>query len=396
MKIPQSEMGKRYQENEDLLKRMNRGLEKKIANKEQEIKQIDELYDKRVIAAKAEGEKEYAQGLERNSERLASESHAIEEKIQNYNEQLKKAQDRVEKEEVMIKGAHRERLDNLKNQMEENFQDTYLSAQEARRDVQSSTMDATKEIAAKSKMEKMAVESNSQYEINALSSEFNQKTADNERVFREKLGHDLKLHNDEVENQKRELKRTLDVNADKNMRLTNEKERVNKEQLLFQDKHQQEMLKQKEADFKVRYERMVKEHDDILKRLSDSLNADVKKMVSQTSSEKQKIEDKTSDPFYRVDKLNPTMTEDLEMVTVSLPVSHYEKENVHLSAQGRNIKITLSRKYSDSINGENGIIDKSTRSELYSKEFNARDLLNPRNITQNYQDGVLTFKIKKA
>ncbi len=389
-------MATRLKDNEDLLKRMNNGLERKIKSKEQEIKQIDALYDKKVEVAKEEGEKDYLQGLERNQARIVGESNLFEEKIQGYNEQLKKARDTVTKEEEMLKGGHREKLDGLKAQLEENFQDQYLNTLNTQHEIQSSTQDSVKEIASKAKLEKMTTESNAQYEINALSAEFNQKATNNERDFRSKLENDVRAHKAEVSRQQDELKKLMTMDAEKNKRLSDEKNRVNKDQLLFQDKHQQEMLRQREADFKVRYEKMVKEHNDILKDLSTSFTADVKKMVDQTSTEKKLISDKTSDPFYRVDKLNPTMKEELKEVMISLPIAEYEKENVHLSAQGRNIKITLSRKYSDSIASAEGGIDRSTRSELFSKEFNSVDLLSPKDITQSYQDGILTFKINKA
>lgn len=396
MKIPNSEMATRLKDNEDLLKRMNHGLERKIKSKEQEIKQIDELYDKKVEIAKEEGEKDYLQGLERNQKRIVGESNVFEEKIQGYNEQLKKARETVTKEEEALKGGHRAKLDELKIQLEDNFQDQYLNTLSSQQEIQSTTTDSVKEIASKAKLEKMTTESNAQYEINALSAELNQKAANNEKDFRNTLDNDVRAHKAEVTRQKDELKKLMDIDAEKNKRLSDEKNRVNKDQLSFQDKHQQEMLRQREADFKTRYEKIVKEHNEILKNLSTSFSADVKKMVEQTSTEKKQIDDKTNDPFYRVDKLNPTMKEELNEVMVSLPVAEYEKENVHLSAQGRNIKVTLSRKYTDSIASPEGGIDRSTRSELFSKEFNVADLLSPKDIVQNYQDGILTFKIKKA
>lgn len=396
MKIPNSEMATRLKDNEDLLKRMNHGLERKIKSKEQEIKQIDSLYDRKVLAAKEEGEKDYLQGLERNQKRIVDESNVFEEKIQGYNEQLKKARETVSKEEEMLKGEHQTKLSALKSQLEDNFQDQYLNTLNSQQEIQSSTQDAVKEIASKAKLEKMTTESNAQYEINALSADLNQKASNNEKDFRNKLENDVRAHKAEVSRQQDELKKLMTMDAEKNKRLSDEKNRVNKDQLTFQDKHQQEMLRQREADFKIRYEKMVKEHDEILKHLSESFSADVKKMVEKTSTDKRRIEDKTNDPFYRVDKLNPTMKEGPSEVLVSLPVAEYEKENVHLSAQGRNIKITLSRKYTDSISAPEGGIDRSTRSELFSKEFNAIDLLSPKDIAQNYENGVLTFKIKKA
>jgi HSP20 family molecular chaperone IbpA len=90
------------------------------------------------------------------------------------------------------------------------------------------------------------------------------------------------------------------------------------------------------------------------------------------------------------------MIESEKEVLVSIPITEYEKENVFLSTQGRQIKMTLSRKYSDASMALDGSKNKSTRSELFSKEFTTKDLLDHRDIQRNYIDGILTFKIKKA
>lgn len=396
MKVPNSEQMTRFQEQEDLYKRMNKSIERKIANKEQEIKNVGVLYDKKIEEAKGEGEKEFIQSLDRNQQRILGESNNIEEKILGYQDQLKKTRETVEREELNLKGSHKDKVKAVKDQLEENFQAEFFDLQADREHIQSSTRDAVKELATKSKSEKMQMESNAQFQINALSSEFNQKAADSERDFRTKLDVDVRLHNAEVSQQKDELKKLMSGDMEKNKRLSSEQNRVNKEQLDFQEKHQQDMLSQREKDFKVRYDKIVTEYNSILKDLSDKLDIDIKKIVEKTASDKKIIESRSSDPFYNVDKLNPKLVEDEKSVTVSVPVAEYEKENIHLSAQGRLIKMTLSRKYNDTLNGEDGSINRSTRSELYSKELKTRDLLNSNNVTQSYRDGVLTFKIFKA
>ena len=396
MKVGNSEQAQVFKDNEDLLKRMNKGLDRKIAAKESEIKKVDALYDKKIELAKIDGEEEFVSSLDRNQQRIVSESNQFEEKIKGYQDRLKKARETVTLEETTVKEGHKTKLDDMKIQNEENYQDQFASTQENTREIQSATQNAVKDIAAKSNAEKSLLESNSNYSINALSSDLNAKSTNIERDFKEKLNHDVKVHNAEVALQRDQLKNTMLVEADKNKRLTDEKMRVNNEQLTFQDKHQADMLKQREADFKVRYANMVKEHDSILKDITSRLEADVKKMTESTSSEKKKIEDKNSDPFYRVNTLNPKLTEDLKQVVISLPIAEYEKENVHLSTQGRLIKMTLSRKYNDNLTAEDGSVNKSTRSELFSKELKTTDILSPKDIVQSYENGVLTFKINKA
>lgn len=396
MKVGTSAEALAFKENEDLYKRMNKSIERKIETKQQEIKNLDTLYDKKIEMARIDGEDQYIQSLERNNQRMVSDSGVYEEKIKGYQDKLKQVQDTVAKEEINLKTTEKQKLADLKSQLEENFEEQYSNTQENQRAIAESTQAVVKEITAKSKSEKTILEGNAQYEINALASGFNQKAADSERDFRTKLDSDVRIHNAEVNTQKEELKKLMTMDMEKNKRLSNELNRVNHDQLSFQELHQKDMLAQREKDFKVRYENMVKEHDTILKTLSAKFEADAQRVTASTSTDKKILGDKSTDPFYRVDKLNPKLTEDLKTVTVSVPVAEYEKENIHLSTQGRSVKITLSRKYTDSLNGEDGSINRSTRSELFSKELNTVDLLSPKNITQNYSDGILTFKINKA
>lgn len=396
MKVATGDQAVAFKENEDLYKRMNKSIEKKIGAKEQEIKNLDTLYDKKVAMARLQGEDEYMQSLDRNNQRMVSDSGVYEEKIKGYQDKLKNVQETVAREEHNLKTTEKQKLTELKTQLEENFEEQYSNTQMNQREIADSTQAAVKELTARSKAEKTLMEGNAQFEINALSSEFNQKAANNEKDFRSKLDSDVRMHNAELNMQKDELKKLMTMDLEKNKRLSNEQKRVNMDELTFQEKHQKDMLMQREKDFKVRYENMVKEHDSILKNLTEKFEIDAKRVTHSTSTDKKILDNRTEDPFYRVDKLNPKMEQDLKTVTVSIPVAEYEKENIHLSTQGRSIKITLSRKYSDSLNAEDGSTNRSTRSELFSKEFNTTDLLSAKDIKQSYESGVLTFKINKA
>ena len=394
MKITPAET--KLQENEDLYKRLNKSIEKKIVSKEKELKDIDKIYDQRKVQANQSGEEEFAQSVGRNQQRIISESAVFEEKIQNYKDKLKETQDSVAREEAVLKMNGKEKNEAIKLQMHDNHEETFANARANQEQVQSDTRNLINEIANKSKIDKTTMEGNAQYEMNALSTEINQKALNNEKNYRSKLEDDVRLHTVEVNRQKDELKKMMINDAERNKRLADEKNRVATAQLTFQDKHQQNMMTQKDQDFKIRYEKMSQDHTEILKTLSEKFEADVRKVVEKTSSEKKTIEEKSSDPFYRVETLKPKMVEDQKDVTVSINVPEYEKENVILSAQGRSIKIAVARKFSDIVTGDDGSLNRATKSELYSREFNAKDLLNPREITQTYADGVLTYKIKKA
>ena len=396
MKVGTGDQAIAFKENEDLYKRMNKSIAKKIESKEKEIQNLDSLYDKKIAQARIEGEDQLIQSLDRNQQRMISESGVFEDKIKSYQDKLKKVQDTVAKEELTLKTTEKQKQEDLKTQLEENFQDQYATTQENQRAIADATQASVKEIATNSKAEKILLEGNAQYEINTLANEFNNKSANSEKEFRSKLDNDIRVHTAEINTQQEQLKKLMTMDAEKNKRLSNELSRVNKGQLDYQETHQKDMLSQRDKDFKIRYENMVKEHDTVLKNLTAKFEEDAKRIATTTSTDKKILSSRAEDPFYRVDKLNPTLVEDLKTVTVSVPVAEYEKENVLLSTQGRSIKITLSRKYTDSLNADDGSLNKSTRSELFSKELPTTALLSPKNITQSFEDGVLTFKINKA
>lgn len=396
MKVGSGDQAATLKENEDVYKRINKNIEKKIILKEKEIKTIDDMYEKKIAQTHFEGEDQFSQALDRNNQRILSESSVFEEKIKSYQDRLKKVQDTVTKEEVTLQTTSNEKLKEMKNQKEASFQEQYFAIQDNQSAIINENQASVRDNETRSRNEKILLENNASYEINALTADLNTKSANNEKNFRSTLDNDVRLHMAEVNTQKQELKKLMTIDAEKNNRLSNEVKIANKGQLDFQEAHQKDMLTQRDNDFKIRYTNMVKEHNSILDNLSAKFEEDARKIKFTTSEDKKILDSRSDDSFYRVSTINPKLSEDQKTVTVHIPVAEYEKENINISTRGRSIKITLSRKYTDSLNADDGSLNKTTRSELFSKELATNDLLSSKDITQSYKDGILSFKIKKA
>ena len=396
MKVGSGDQAATLKENEDVYKRINKNIEKKIILKEKEIKTIDDMYEKKIAQTHFEGEDQFSQALERNNQRILSESSVFEEKIKSYQDRLKKVQDTVTKEEVTLQTTSNEKLKEMKNQKEASFQEQYFAIQDNQSAIINENQASVRDNETRSRNEKILLENNASYEINALTADLNTKSANNEKNFRSTLDNDVRLHMAEVNTQKQELKKLMTIDVEKNNRLSNEVKIANKGQLDFQEAHQKDMLTQRDNDFKIRYTNMVKEHNSILDNLSAKFEEDARKIKFTTSEDKKILDSRSDDSFYRVSTINPKLSDDQKTVTVHIPVAEYEKENINISTRGRSIKITLSRKYTDSLNADDGSLNKTTRSELFSKELATNDLLSSKDITQSYKDGILSFKIKKA
>ena len=91
------------------------------------------------------------------------------------------------------------------------------------------------------------------------------------------------------------------------------------------------------------------------------------------------------------------MKTDEKHVFISLPVPEHEKETVALYAQDRDINLTLSRRYQDETRDAlTGIENKIGRSEMLTEKFKVEAIVDSKNITKKWDQGILTFTLPKA
>ena len=379
----------------DYSKELDKRLQNRALKQEQEIENIKKINEKRIDDIKNEGDVSYINTIKRNDDLLVDASKDYEEKLNNYKERLDKTQNAISLEENALKRDHSEKIKNQKDQFQNNIKEQFQNASDNQQSIQNQTQNSMATVSNNERAQINHLELTAHSKANAISSEYNQKEITSERDYRAALLEGLKNHQADVNLQRDELQKNLDTTAEKNKRLETEKVKAQTAELNYLDNHQKDILAQKQIDFGVRYENLVKEHESLISELKAHFAADVKKMVEQNSSQKRVIANKNDDQFYRIEKLNPNISEGLKEYQVSLTVPEHEKENVHLSIHGRNIKMTLTRQYTDSFEEKDGSIDKSNRNELFSKEFPCKDLLNQKQVVQKYEDGVLTFKIQK-
>ncbi len=379
----------------DYTRKLDNKIRYQNSSKEAELENLKIINDKQIEDVKKVGEEKYIAGIKKNETRLASAAKDYEEKLNNYKNNLEKTQKTIALEENLLKENHSAEMQNARGQFLNNINEQYKSATEEQEAIHRENIRNVQATADKTRTEKSHLEFNAHKEIMATTNELNQKGLANERNFSATLSENSISHENQLRQQKEEFKNISDKNLEKNKRIENQKAQVQQQDLNFLENHQRDLIKQKQADFKVRYEKLIAEHENILNELKNHLSSDVKKMLEQTSTQKKVLANKVEDQFYRIQTINPTILDGEKNYFVSLKIPEHEKENVHLSVRDRNIKMTLSRKFSDILESDDGSTNKNTRNELFSREFDSKDLLNSKGITQKYENGTLTFKIAK-
>ena len=160
-----------------------RALEEKRRNqnvaKEAEIDKLKDIYNQKIATANEVGEERYVNALKKNDDRLLGATKDYEEKLNSYKENLAHTQKSIAQEEMALKNEHEEKMSNSRTQNINNIHDQYNNARESQDAVESQIKNTVQLIADKSRAEKNHLERNAQTEINALSSEFNQKEIKN-------------------------------------------------------------------------------------------------------------------------------------------------------------------------------------------------------------------------
>lgn len=382
-------------QSKEYLAKLNSGLKDRITVKEREIESLNNLYAKKIDNQKEVNEDQYLATLDQHQQKLAAVAQDYETKLKDYQANLEKTKNKLGEEENNLKTSNQIALHNAKLNNEERFGDIYRSFEENQTQMQFNGNNKLRLLDDQTKNELSRIKTKSEYEVSKLEHAQNLDLSKRQNEFEIKTDGLLKDQNNQLRTQDDQFKENFKKQNIEQTRLQDEKTRIYSDRMAYMDKFHQNLMIQKDSDFKTKYQNIVKEHEEILANIQTKFNEEVRHLQNSTAKEKANITNKSDDDFYRIKTLTPRISDLGHEVLIELPTPEHEWENVHLSVQGRNIKMTVGRKYSDEATDDLGNRNKSSRSELFSREFTVNDLLNPKKLTQKYEDGIVKFKIAK-
>lgn len=373
----------------------NKKLEGLKRHQQQEESKLKTLFDakfkdtkkvgeEQVYAAKLQGQDDYTQ------------------EILTQEERLKEIQENYQK--------HSQKIDDEKNSLSMNFarqrEDT-IKNQQLRLDELSTTV-GDKMLSMNDSLgtELTNLNSDKEYNIKKANAEvkhaLNQKYSSNERFLKNEdtrfKDMRLKMERDntstlflEKSGNEKELAKIKQDGLMKKAQLKNIFERE------FKDAKNQhdEVLKAEQKAFTQKFTVLKKEHEDFFKHITDKNGAEIQTLIENQSKAKAALNNRSDDPFYNPSVLDPKVEDKIDHYQIKMKVPEYEERNVILSGHNRQIKITHGRTAESKVTLPDGSTNKSNRNETFLKEFGLPDLINSSEISRNYEDGILTFKISK-
>lgn len=171
--------------------------------------------------------------------------------------------------------------------------------------------------------------------------------------------------------------------------------KVHTDTVEVQDKEFRKGIKEQNLFYEDKFAKNLEARNQELKRL-DELNAKVTEKMKGDLQEKLVYHVKRSDdPFYRFTELKPTLKEFEDRVEIRVEVPEHSKSDVQLTLHGKEAIVSFNRRYDDT-RKDGQITNKLHKVESFTTRLGTSHFLDPKSVKANYQDGVMTYTVKRA
>jgi HSP20 family molecular chaperone IbpA len=118
-------------------------------------------------------------------------------------------------------------------------------------------------------------------------------------------------------------------------------------------------------------------------------------VVAANAKRHQATETRAQDSFYHLTSLEPQLREDEKYYYIDIKSPPHEKENYHLTAHDRKIKLSFNRRSQERFE-EGEEVQTSNKSEAITREFKVAEIVNDKKLTESYKNGILSYRLPKA
>lgn len=377
------------------LRRLDQANQQLASTKERDLENLKKVYQKKTETIRNQGEEKLVNLRDELSLRQQQEITANEEILAKYQDQLSETQSKLAKQQADLTLAQRERMKNQQTNFSDTLQSRQGELEETTLLINDRMNEQVKEIAQQSQYQISDQSYKAQSKLDQLAENHDVKFQDQARNYQLKeRDEELKHYQNSAMAQMHHQKEISGQQMKNNIEF-GQRETIHKSQLESLEKFNSQKIRDQHEAFKQKVLALSQEQERMIKNVNDQFQKEMQSMISTHASKKRDVASKMDDQFYHVSTINPQLidTEKAYIITLALP--EHEKEGARLSAHDRQVRLNFTRSFEDQVSQEDGSTHKSKRSEIISKEFNVKEIVNSNKITQQYKDGLLTFVLPK-
>lgn len=200
------------------------------------------------------------------------------------------------------------------------------------------------------------------------------------------------------------LKYNQDQTFKKERLTTNQKQQVelgkmtktHSDHIEVRDTDYRKGLKDQDLFFEKKYGAQLEKNNGQFKVLEEQNKKVIAGLKEDLTKELSKAAVRNDDPFYKFEKLQPRFKVLENTVEVQVEVPDHSKQDVQLTLNGKEAIVSFNRRYSDASKSEDGTINKINKVESFTTRLQTGVILEAKGIKSSYDNGVMTYVIKKA
>ncbi len=155
-------------------------------------------------------------------------------------------------------------------------------------------------------------------------------------------------------------------------------------------------LKDQDLFFEKKYGAQLETNNGQFKVLEEQNKKVIAGLKEDLTKELSKAAVRNDDPFYKFETLKPRLKTFEDRVEVEVDVPDHSKQDVQLTLNGKEAIVSFNRRYSDASKAEDGTINKVNKVESFTTRLQSGHILDAKGIKSSYDNGVMTYVIKKA
>jgi HSP20 family molecular chaperone IbpA len=162
------------------------------------------------------------------------------------------------------------------------------------------------------------------------------------------------------------------------------------------DKLKRGDLKDQELFFEKRYDQTFQRHNEHLKVLDQTQEKAVKALKEEMTKEVELKNNRAEDSFFQFVEMKPIIEHTENGIRIKVKVPDHSKQDLQLNLNGKEAVVNFNRRYIDNKKDELGNTSRVSKIETLSTRLQTGVHLDPKSVKSSYQDGVMTYEIKRA
>lgn len=155
-------------------------------------------------------------------------------------------------------------------------------------------------------------------------------------------------------------------------------------------------LKEQDGFFEKKYKDNLDRNNAHLKTLDDQHQKVVSNLKTSLTQEIAQTVSKMDDNFYKFEALKPKMTQYPDRVEIQVDVPEHSKQDLRLTFNNKEAVLSFNRRYVDANKTAEGVINKLNRVESFTTRLATDAQLDTKSVKSSYENGTMTYIIKKA